>query len=1081
MKILQLRFKNLNSLYGEWEIDFTNPVYQQEGIFAIIGPTGAGKSTILDAICLGLYGRTPRLSKVNKNSNEIMSRHSGECYSEVTFSTAKGTYRVFWSQHRARKKPSAGLVDYKHELTDASNDTLIETKRSLTYKVIEEKTGMDFERFTKSILLAQGSFDTFLKADSDERSPILEKITGTSIYSDISKKVHERKSEEQKKVELLEIELGSINLFSEEQETTEIKKLFEKEKQETEQIKEHQLVLGKINWLEKMSSLENELIQLNTESELLKNDVKEFEPDKRKLQQAQKAIQLEPAYMTLSEKRKQLKATTEQQIEKKELLPLKEKQLRDQKVQLQHSEESLKRKQEEQKKTAPLLNKVRGIDLLINEKSVQQATEQKNINQYKLELKVTQTQILELEKTIQQQYQLVEILKKYLCDNNCDKVLISEFGTISYKLDQLKQITEQGWEIRNQKNDTEKDIKTQQTQLTVLEQTVQTEKKSIEITQQQLTTKSEAYTTLLNDKLKREYQTELENLQKEIMYLRKISDLESERTRLVEGKPCPLCGSEKHPFSRGNVPQANEKEVRLQTVKTLLNKVENVEKEIESFKQAENKQLLQLGNIESQRNECKITLDGLVEATKRLQKDLNIKKEEFETIQEGVTSFLTPLNITFSAKDLAQLVATLQTRQQTFLAKQNECEGHENQLTDLKAQLNTQQTLLKTRQQQLSIQKDNFEAFNKKFATLQKERSALFGEKNVDEFESQLEQRAQHLNKMFKENQLSCTQADKETSELQTLIKKVEKDILEISAITEKENQNFLNACLKIGFTGEQHFLESILLPETLTQFEDKEKSLVEKEAGLNARRKDRKEKLIDERNRKLTEKSVEELQKAQTTSQEQLKELGEQIGAIKQQLEDNKTAKERLSLKLVAIKAQKKEFSKWQKLHRLIGSSDGKKYRNFAQGLTFEIMVQHANHQLEKMSDRYLLVRDNHNPLELNVIDNYQAGEERSTKNLSGGESFIISLALALGLSNMASRQIRVDSLFLDEGFGTLDEEALETALTTLSSLHQDDKLIGVISHVPALQERIVTQIQIHPAAGGKSTILGTGVKRTS
>ena len=162
-----------------------------------------------------------------------------------------------------------------------------------------------------------------------------------------------------------------------------------------------------------------------------------------------------------------------------------------------------------------------------------------------------------------------------------------------------------------------------------------------------------------------------------------------------------------------------------------------------------------------------------------------------------------------------------------------------------------------------------------------------------------------------------------------------------------------------------------------------------------------------------------------------------------------------------------------------LIRSADGKKYRNFAQGLTFELMVSHANRQLEKMTDRYLLVRDEDQPLELNVVDNYQAGEIRSTKNLSGGESFIVSLSLALGLSKMASRKVRVDSLFLDEGFGTLDEDALETALETLSGLKQDSKLIGIISHVPALKERISTQITVQPVSGGKSVINGPGCER--
>lgn len=208
-------------------------------------------------------------------------------------------------------------------------------------------------------------------------------------------------------------------------------------------------------------------------------------------------------------------------------------------------------------------------------------------------------------------------------------------------------------------------------------------------------------------------------------------------------------------------------------------------------------------------------------------------------------------------------------------------------------------------------------------------------------------------------------------------------------------------------------------------------------------------------------------------------KDLQQSIGGIQQRLADNENRKQLQRDRTLAIESQKRECSRWDLLHELIGSADGKKYRNFAQGLTFEMMIGHANRQLRKMSDRYLLVRDDAQPLELNVIDDYQAGEIRSTKNLSGGESFIVSLSLALGLSHMAGKNVRVDSLFLDEGFGTLDEEALDTALETLASLRQDGKLIGVISHVSALKERIGTQIQVIPRTGGRSVIVGPGIRR--
>jgi len=223
----------------------------------------------------------------------------------------------------------------------------------------------------------------------------------------------------------------------------------------------------------------------------------------------------------------------------------------------------------------------------------------------------------------------------------------------------------------------------------------------------------------------------------------------------------------------------------------------------------------------------------------------------------------------------------------------------------------------------------------------------------------------------------------------------------------------------------------------------------------------------------------MEELEQQKNTCAASLNQVKDAVAACRHQLSENEKARARIKLQQEKIEARKKECRRWEKLDALIGSYDGKKYRNFAQGLTFELMVAHANRQLARMSDRYLLVRDVKEPLELNVIDNYQAGEVRSTRNLSGGESFLVSLTLALGLSSMASQKVRVDSLFLDEGFGTLDEEALETALETLAGLQQDSKLIGVISHVTALKERISTQIEIIPGTGGRSQVSGPGCAR--
>ncbi|MDY0244928.1 MAG: SbcC/MukB-like Walker B domain-containing protein, partial [Sphaerochaeta sp.] len=260
---------------------------------------------------------------------------------------------------------------------------------------------------------------------------------------------------------------------------------------------------------------------------------------------------------------------------------------------------------------------------------------------------------------------------------------------------------------------------------------------------------------------------------------------------------------------------------------------------------------------------------------------------------------------------------------------------------------------------------------------------------------------------------------------------------------------------------------------ESLSQ---KARELDNSETALVTKLKDRMDRLELEQEKHLSDATYEDVQAQANIYDESLKKLRDEIATYTHTLRENTAAIERIQGKKLAIEAQTQRCARWDSLHNLIGSADGKKYRTFAQGLTFELMVAHANRQLEKMTDRYLLIRDESQPLELNVVDNYQAGEVRSTKNLSGGESFIVSLTLALGLSQMASKKVRVDSLFLDEGFGSLDEETLETALEALSALQQDGKLIGIISHVSALKERINTQISITPLSGGRSTISGPG-----
>ena len=217
MRILTIRFKNLNSLAGEWRIDLTHPAYVSDGIFAITGPTGAGKSTILDAICLALYAQTPRLGKITKSGNDILSRRTADCFAEVVFETGNGRYRCQWSQRRAHGRVNGELQAARHEISDADSGEILSSKVSEVPDLVTARTGMGFEQFTRAMLLAQGGFAAFLQSGAGERAPILEQITGTAIYSEISRLTYQRHAEEKQKLGLLQAELSGLTLLGDDE------------------------------------------------------------------------------------------------------------------------------------------------------------------------------------------------------------------------------------------------------------------------------------------------------------------------------------------------------------------------------------------------------------------------------------------------------------------------------------------------------------------------------------------------------------------------------------------------------------------------------------------------------------------------------------------------------------------------------------------------------------------------------------------------------------------------------------------------------------------------------------------------
>jgi exonuclease SbcC len=1222
MRILNIRFKNLNSLAGEWEIDLTHPAYTSDGIFAITGPTGAGKSTLLDAICLALYGRTPRLDKVTKSGNEIMSRQTGECYAEVTFETGTGRYRSHWSHRRARKKPDGELQVPKHEFADADTGQVLESQIRTVAVKVEETTGMDFDRFTRSMLLAQGGFAAFLQANPDDRAPILEQITGTEIYSQISMLVHERRSEEKQTLENLRAAMAGIQLLSEEDEQS-IRASLDKDLKEAWELRDtiasHNTA---IKWLEGLHTLEQRLETTRQRETHWQARSEEFEPEQLKLQRANRALEITGHYSELKALRAAQSRSRDALANSQAELPALQESQRSAELAMQQARQTLAECKAQYKSALPGILKTRELDLKIQalEKTIaeqdsdlqnRQATLAKNRNRQttskaeQTEAKTKHHELLtaleatkadeqlvsQLEglrsrfRAIRQAGQLAEKKQQEARQNHNEMLaadkLWQEQKQALETCQKVSQETQASLTTQRQSADALltgrtlaawrnrlAELNEQQATLTAASEkhgfALQLDDERRALFEKQETAKAELQTTELELHKQTEEQQALQReqdlLATQLTLLARIESLEQAREELVPGEECPLCGSREHPFADGKTPQMGDLEkalveqkhkgatastevTRLQTraagLQSSLDQLAERQRDLDP-KIADNSRALSqlceklaidpaspelMQTLKSQTSDIKTeiadtratieqveTLEQGIQSTNQkleesrhrerqaegeLQAALHkketaenqasrLKQEEqdataqlrqvFEQTQRDLREFGLEIG---SPEELTKADEELYLRRERWLVRQQDKAELDQGLARLDTELRHLAEKIEEDETQLKSLNEALAKNREDADQLRRERQAVLGDKHPDEEEHQLVGATESAEKELDTARTNLTAETQACQRLETQIAELNKAIAQRQPELELAEQSFQAKLAEQGFETEAQFTEAVLPEEARRSLAQQAQALSDEKAALDASRKEIESNLAEERAKQITEEPPEQLRERLALMVEDQRKLSEAIGSQRQKLQENDNARKTRAEQVTAMAAQQAELDRWNQLHELIGSSDGKKFRNFAQGLTFEMMVGHANRQLRNMTDRYLLVRDKTTPLDLNVVDNYQAGETRSTKNLSGGESFIVSLALALGLSNMASKNVRVDSLFLDEGFGTLDEDSLDTALETLSNLQQEGKLIGVISHVTTLKERISTQIQITPDNGGRSRIAGPGCGR--
>jgi exonuclease SbcC len=1218
MKILSLCFKNLNSLKGHWKIDFQDAEFLENGLFVITGQTGAGKSTILDAICLALYQQTPRLDRITQSKNELMTRGTADCSAEVEFSVKGKGYRVFWSQKRARNSTTGKLQAPICQLSEIEGEILC-TKSSEVLKQVIELTGLDFSRFTKSMLLAQGGFAAFLNASPKDRAELLEELTGTEIYCEIAKHVFERNKQAQAELDLLIKQADVLEVLSVAQvdELNEQIKLLAADKQTVQTVLKD--LEGALLWLKNAQILKD---QVDVQLRLLKNaeqSVADFEDKKKQIELAQQAKLLEPPYQSQLLNAEKLQAGEKLIVASEQQNKILEAQLIESKNGAESLSESQKSLQEshvtqhkqlnehlvpldlaigqltdlcaEQKSTVEQQTKTavaakQALDLL----SVQQNTDNialKTLNEGLQKQQAAQP-LQESMPLIEQQFSLYIKQQSQLKDSLSGSSELQKKQRVLHNdlLDAHKQVKlgaqalhEKQRLLQQQQQHRESLLDSGQFSSAAHVNTLLTEvfdqqsqnQQALSLTRQlddssarlaavhkssaelEQKIKDSQQSLMVSEQQGLECKSALLALQKLLQQEQVIAQLSDLKKDLKADKPCPLCGSFEHPSVSDYQPvdisetqiALSLQEQRLESIREQYSDSKNQIKtdtkqlgeyrlQLDDLNQLHDKQLSEwkqspylsafsyqqssfadLSLLTQRLREKRFNIENLQKKIQQADAKLPDLREDMQALTQKTNDherLLLQLNNQHTvadneeqrlAKEQQALLAQLEENQQgirqhlpsELLKKQLEIEQlFDNPAAWIENQKNlillyqsqqtqsmTLQSLVEKQAHEIALQEQQYaqqQSVLQQLQTLWQSNQAQLTQQRqqrADEFGSQsqamirqrLESEKNALSRQLEFAMSSLHDVQGKSARLSGQVAEQKNYFSELHNNQQTLLSIFETKLIASPFIDQTHFINARLAEEPLRlllalQAQLNEELLTEKTRLSSAQQSLEKHLVL-----KVTEKDPSVLENALAVNQEKSEVIGEQLVEKKGKLQADLRLKAQQQALLDEQLKQKDSAEQWAMLNKLIGSADGSKFRTFAQGLTLDNLVYLANKEMADLHQRYQLQRNIDEPLALQVIDLWQANAVRDVKTLSGGESFLVSLGLALALSNLVSHKTQIESLFLDEGFGTLDANTLEIALDALERLNATGKLIGVISHVDALKERINKQIHVSKGSG--------------
>lgn len=955
MKILAIRLKNLTSIEGMVEVDFTAEPLHSAGIFAISGPTGAGKSTLLDALCLALYDKAPRFAtsvesvnladvgdnQINQSDvRNLLRRGTSDGYAEVDFLGIDGRrYRSRWSVRRTRNKISGSLQPQTLEVKELDTEKEFQgTKKELLIQLVE-LVGLTYEQFTRTVLLAQNDFATFLKSKGAAKAELLEKLTGTGVYSRISQEVYARNKAAQEEVTLIQNQMNVIELMPEEELLA-----LQKEKE----LLAEKRVTG-IKLLAEQNEQLNVVRSLKMQEDLWKKKQQEEQEEQARLKVLQGAL--------VSQEEGLVHFKAQWEAIQPDL-----KKARQLDVQIQSQQDSYT----QSKQMLQSANK----QVSEQEQKMRMATEQLQVSYSSLNRLLNHVGIEEALQLEQVEEILRQEADKLTAGINTNEERLLRLNSFGYPL-----LTEEQMKLQKEL--------TRQQNIRQLTETQTKTKAEIERLEKKTT-----------DCLKQltEQETALKVTQRLYENARMAvgKDVKALRQQLQEGEACPVCGSTAHPYHQ-------EQEV----VDTLFRSIEQeYNAAVANCQQINNRSIVLQRDWTHQK-----MVDGQIGEQLAALYKAGIDAGNEEQIQHRLTELAERI------LEYRNLYAEWQRSDEEIKKMRAHCEAlRENvslcRLAMQKVSSAKEQLLLL--QNTASAEQKRFEVIEKALNVLRQERSQLLKGKSADEAEAVVAKREKELN-------LALEKARKEVEAVHNRLSGLQGEMKQIT--------------LAIGELQEQY--KKIESPEQLPEIIKKQQ-----EENLN------------------TERALSTME-ARLLQQAKNKLTVEQIA---KELAEKQTIAER-----------------WAKLNKLIGSADGAKFKVIAQSYTLNLLLLHANKHLSYLSKRYKL-QQVPDTLALQVIDCDMCDEIRTVYSLSGGESFLISLALALGLSSLSSNNLKVESLFIDEGFGSLDAESLRTAMEALEQLQMQGRKIGVISHVQEMSERISVQVQVHKKVNGKSVLTVVG-----